>query len=119
MESILTSIKKMLGLTAEQINFDTELIIHINSVLSILTRDLGVGPADGFIIQDELSTWTDFLGENARIHDVKTYVYFKVKLIFDPPLSSTVVKLIEDTIDELEWRLNISVENAAMGAKEE
>jgi hypothetical protein len=109
MESILTSIKKLLGITAEYTHFDTDLIVHINSVLMVLNQ-LGVGPEEGFFIEDESSSWVDFLGDNTNIELVKTYVYLKVKLLFDPPLSSAAIDSTNRLISEFEWRLNVAVD---------
>lgn len=111
MESILTSIKKMLGIDEEYTHFDADIIMHINSVLMILTQ-LGVGPAEGFIIEDDTSTWVDFIPEVsvAQLHAVKSYIYMKVKLIFDPPLSSSVIESMNRQIAEFEWRLNVAVD---------
>lgn len=108
-DSILDSIKKMLGIEAEYTHFDTDIIININSVLMILTQ-LGVGPDAGFIIEDSSKTWADFLGEGISVPAVKTYVYLKVKLVFDPPASSYVVDAMERQILELEWRVNVKVD---------
>ena len=108
-ESILTSIKKMLGITEEYTHFDQDIIIHINTVLMIL-HQLGVGPESGFVITDSYETWGDFLADNKDIEAVKTYVYLKVRLLFDPPLSSAVTESINRSINELEWRLNIAVD---------
>ena len=111
MESILTSIKKMLGIEDSYEHFDSDLIMHINSVLMILTQ-LGVGPESGFVIKDKFQTWDEFIpADDYRFESVKTYVYMKVRLIFDPPLSSAVLESMKQTIGELEWRLNVSSEN--------
>lgn len=110
MESILTSIKKLLGIAEEDTNFDQDLIMHINSVFMILTQ-LGVGPSKGFSIKDENDVWSDFIPEQSSLEAVKTYVYMKVRLMFDPPLSSAVVDAINRNISELEWRLNVGAEN--------
>lgn len=104
MESILTSIKKLLGIPEEDIHFDTDIIIHINSAFSRLHR-LGVGTVDCFNIQDALPVWSEFTEEDNRINDVKTYVYLKVKLVFDPPLSSSVLEAMKATVNQLEWEL--------------
>lgn len=109
MESILQSTKKMLGLTEEYKVFDPDVIMHINSVLMILTQ-IGVGPSEGFTISDEYATWEDFLGEDKRIEAVKSYVYYKVKLMFDPPQSSNVSNAMDKVISELEWRLSVAVD---------
>ena len=112
-ESILTSIKKMLGITEEYTHFDQDIIIHINTVLMLL-HQLGVGPEEGFSITDSYETWSDFLVDNKNIEAVKTYIYLKVKLLFDPPLSSAVTESINKSINELEWRLNVAVDKKEM-----
>lgn len=110
MESILTSTKKLLGITEEYTHFDADLIMHINSVFTILAQ-LGVGPKEGFRIEDELATWNDFLQtESVLLDSVKSYMYLKVKLVFDPPLSGTVMEAYNRMISELEWRLNVTVD---------
>lgn len=109
MESILTSIKKMLGIDEQYKQFDSELIMHINSVFLNLTQ-LGVGPSVGFSIIDDLDTWEDFIGDSDQLQAVKSYMYLKVKLLFDPPLSSSVIESINRIIAELEWRLNVAVD---------
>lgn len=112
MDSILTSVKKIIGISEEDESFDTDLIIHINSVLMILNQ-LGVGPEDGFSITDKSAVWTDLIGDNKLIEATKTFVGLKVRLIFDPPTSSAVLDSINKTISELEWRINVMVENKA------
>lgn len=109
MESILTSIKKLLGIDEEYTQFDSDIIMHINSVFLNLTQ-LGVGPSEGFLIEDDTSTWDDFIGDSNQLQAVKSYVYLKVKLLFDPPLSSSVTESMNRMISELEWRLNVAVE---------
>ena len=110
MESILTSIKKLLGITEEYNQFDPDIIMHINSVFMILTQ-LGVGPAEGFSIEDDTAVWTDFIQDIKKLESVKTYIYLKVKLAFDPPLSSAVIESMNRLINELEWRLNVAAES--------
>lgn len=110
MESILTSIKKLLGITEEYDQFDPDIIMHINSVFMILTQ-LGVGPAEGFSIEDDTAVWTDFIQDAKKLESVKTYIYLKVKLAFDPPLSSAVIESMNRLINELEWRLNVAAES--------
>ena len=114
MESILTSIKKLLGIDEEYTHFDADIIMHINSVLMILTQ-LGVGPETGFVIEDDTSTWADFVPEVsvAQLHAIKSYIYMKVKLMFDPPLSSAVIEAMNRQIAEFEWRLNVAVDPKA------
>ena len=109
MDSILTSIKKLLGIDEEYTQFDNDIIMHINTVFLNLTQ-LGVGPEEGFLIEDDAATWDDFIGDSNQLQAVKTYVYLKVKLLFDPPLSSSVIESINRIISELEWRLNVAVE---------
>lgn len=109
MESILTSVKKMLGIPEDYEHFDADIIMHINSVFMILTQ-LGVGPAEGFTIMDEDSIWSDFIQDKKTIESVKSYMYLKVRLLFDPPLSSAVLDSMNRLISELEWRLNVAVD---------
>lgn len=108
-ESILTSIKKLLGIEEDYEVFDEDVIIHINSAFSILTQ-LGLGPSNGFAIKDKTSAWSDFIPKESMFGLVKTYVFLKVKLIFDPPLTSTVVESMTQQISEYEWRLNVMAE---------
>ena len=103
-ESILTSIKKNLGIHADDTNFDPDLIMHINSVFGILFQ-MGVGPKEPYSIQDATATWDESLNDNIKINYVKSYVEKKVKLLFDPPLSGAVVESLNNMIKELEWRL--------------
>ena len=109
MESILTSIKKLLGIEEEYTQFDNDIIMHINTVFLNLTQ-LGVGPSEGFLIEDDTATWYDFIGDSNQLQAVKSYMYLKVKLLFDPPLSSSVIESMNRMIAELEWRLNVSVD---------
>lgn len=110
MESILTSIKKLLGIAEDYTHFDADIIMHINSVLMILSQ-LGVGPAEGFRIEDETSEWTDFVPDIEKLEAVKTYVHLKVKLLFDPPLNASVIESTKQLISELEFRLNVAAES--------
>ena len=106
-DSILNDIKKLLGLSAEYDAFDQDIIIHINSVFMIL-RQLGVGPEDGYKIADASNTWEEFTDDNLAIESVKTYIYLKVRLMFDPPQNSSLMQAIQSQISELEWRLNVA-----------
>lgn len=117
MESILTSIKKLLGIMEDCIDFDIDIIIHINSVFMILTQ-IGVGPEEGFAIKDKFSIWTDFVPEG-YVESVKTYVYLRVKLLFDPPASSSVMESIKRQADEIEWRLNVAADKIKSDGEEE
>lgn len=109
-DSILLSTRHSLGSERETTVFDGELIPLINTYLMML-HQVGVG-VDGFAVHDETETWQDFLGEDAsRFEGVKTYVFIRTKLIFDPPISTHVTKVLEDTYKELEWRLKVKSEN--------
>lgn len=111
MESILTSVKKLLGLDKDNTDFDMDIIIHINSAFAILTQ-LGVGPSEGFSIENEFPIWDDFISsEDKRFRMVKTYVYMKVRLVFDPPTNSSHLQALKDAVDEYEWRLNVAAES--------
>ena len=111
MDSILTSIKKLLGIAKDYTHFDDDIIIHINTVFLNLTQ-IGVGPANGFAIEDAGAEWSEFLPTTHSLFEaVKTYVYLKVRLLFDPPLSSTVMDAINKNISEIEWRLNVAAES--------
>ena len=118
MESILTSIKKLLGIDEDYKQFDTDIIIHINSVLMALTQ-IGVGPSDGFSIMDEYATWEDFIGDKPYLNSVKSYMYLRVKLLFDPPLSSAAMDSITKLANEFEWRLQVAAENNKSTEEEE
>ena len=111
MDSILTSIKKLLGVSEDYTQFDDDIIMHINTVFLNLTQ-LGVGPEEGFYIEDDSAEWSDFADIESKmpLQAVKSYVYLKVKLLFDPPLSSSVIESMNRMIAELEWRLNVAVE---------
>lgn len=108
--SILTSIKKLLGITAECTDFDSDIIMHINSVFMVLNQ-LGVGPSEGFRIEDESNEWSDFIDDTECLDAVKSYMHLKVKLLFDPPLNSSVMEATKQMINELEWRLNVQAES--------
>lgn len=110
MDSILTSIKKLLGIEQEYTQFDIDIIMHINSVFSILTQ-IGIGPKEGFAIEDKTSIWSDFDSNNTYTSFVKSYVFMKVRMMFDPPTSSALIKSMEDMISEMEWRMLIASSN--------
>lgn len=109
-ESILTSIKKLLGIPEDYEHYDSDIIMHINSVFMILNQ-LGVGPSNGFSITDKTAVWSNFISDNDNLEAVKSYVYMKVRLLFDPPLSSAVMECMNRMIGELEWRLNSEAES--------
>lgn len=109
-ESILTSIKKLLGIDESYEHFDPDLIMHINSVFSILTQ-MGVGPPNGFAITGNGEMWNDFITKEPNNFSlVKSYMHLKIKLLFDPPLSSAVIESINRQISEFEWRLFVAAD---------
>lgn len=108
--SILTSIKKDLGLTETQTEFDSTILEHINTALMILGQN-GVGPVEGFMVASEMETWGEFIGDSAiNLIAVKTYVYLSVKLDFDPPENGSLLAAMQARHKELEWRLNVQAE---------
>lgn len=115
MRSVLNSIKKMLGLEADYKVFDSQIIVHINSAFMTLNQ-LGVGPPNGFRLQNEEQTWDEFItdDQNIDLNAVEEYVYVKVRIIFDPPASSFVLETLKQMAKELEWRLNVQVECASV-----
>lgn len=110
-ESILNSIKDLLGPDSDYDVFNNEILIQINTALSILTQ-VGVGPEEGFIVTGDNQTWQDFLGDRIDASMVKTYVYMKVKMAFDPPQNSYLLTSMKETCDEFENRLKIMMENS-------
>jgi hypothetical protein len=105
-ESILKSTKKILGLAEDYTPFDLDIITHINASFSILNQ-LGVGPVEGFSIYDDEAVWEDFVVPSNQLHLVKTYVFLKVRYLFDPPGTSFLLEAYSNQIKEYEWRLNI------------
>lgn len=109
-DSILLSVKTMLGLSDDYNAFDDELILHINSVLTVLYQ-LGVGGKGKlFYIKDETTKWSELFGEDEIIPLVKSYLYLKVRLLFDPPTTGVLHEAMERQIQEFEWRLNVQAE---------
>lgn len=109
-DSILDSIKKILGMPPDYDAFDTDLVIHINSVFGILAQ-LGVGPAGGFSISDNTTLWKAYLGDSKDLEMVKSYIALKVRLVFDPPTIGAVMDAMKEQIREYEWRLNVQVDH--------
>jgi hypothetical protein len=109
MDSILTSIKKLLGITEEYTHFDTDIIIYINSTFATLNQ-LGVGPSEGFFISDSSSEWSDFILSDVIKTLAISYTHLKVKMLFDPPASSAIMEAIKNSTNELEWRILVEVE---------
>lgn len=111
MESILTSIKKLLNIEEDDTNFDEEIIMNINAVFMVLTQ-LGVGPSEGFEIEDDTSIWTDFIPDMRKFNAIKTYIYMKVKLAFDSAsMPGPLIESFNRQIAEFEWRLNHAAES--------
>ena len=104
--SILTSTKKLLGIPEDYTVFDLDVITHVNSAFSTLTQ-LGVGPPEGFMIEDDSAVWTDFIVDDFQYNAVKTYISLRVKQVFDPPATSYLISAFNEQIKELEWRLNV------------
>lgn len=105
-DSILDTTKKVLGIAADYTAFDPDILFHINTVFSTLCQ-LGIGPEDGFSIEDKDAVWADFIGEDKRLNSVKTYTYLRVRMLFDPPTTSFLQDAMKQQIQELEWRLNV------------
>jgi hypothetical protein len=110
--SILNSTKKILGIANDYTAFDLDIITHINTAFSTLTQ-LGVGPADGFMIEDDSAVWAEFIDTDNQLNSVKSYVFLRVRLLFDPPGTSYLINAYQDQIKELEWRLNTHREETA------
>ncbi len=113
-DSILLTIKKMIGGDIESHDFDTDLIIAINSAISTLYQ-VGVESIDPrtgseFAITGEEETWNDYLGDYLYLNMVKGYIYQKVRLVFDPPQNSFLVDAIQDQLKEIEWRITVAIE---------
>lgn len=108
-ESILTSTKKLLGITEEDKSFDVDIVMHINSVFDDLVQ-LGVGPDVGFVIAGEGETWDAFLGDDLNLSSVQSYMYFRLRLMFDPPQAGPAIAAMEKQIEKLEWRLSVHME---------
>lgn len=113
-DSILETTKKLLGLPAEYTEFDADIIAHINSVFFTL-QQLGIGPGGGFFILDSSSKWDEFIGAES-INAVKSYMYLKVRLLFDPPTTSFAIAAMEKQASEFEWRLNVHMEGRRINA---
>lgn len=105
MDSILNSIKQVVGVEAEDTAFDVDILMHINSTFSTLNQ-LGIGPDEGFMLEDSSAVWSDYLGDDPQLNSVKTYVYLRVRMLFDPPQNSFTIEAMNKQIAELEWRLN-------------
>lgn len=108
MDSILDTIKKMLNIEEDDTEFDIDIIAHINSVFFDLNQ-LGVGPDECFYIEDTGASWDDFV-QTKNVEAVKSYMYLRVKLLFDPPANSSTIESYNKQIEKMEWRLNVAVD---------
>lgn len=105
-DSILTTVKKLVGIDESYDAFDLDIITHINSALSTLNQ-LGIGPEEGFMIDDDTATWDQLLGDDNRLNSVKSLIGLKVRVVFDPPATSFTLDAFNKQIEELQWRLNV------------
>jgi len=108
-QRILVSVKKVLGLPEADTSFDIDITMHINSALARLNQ-LGIGPAEGFMIEDATVTWDAFVGGDPRLSQIRTFTYAYVRLLFDPPATSYALTSMEKQIEKLEWLLNVQRE---------
>lgn len=108
-QSIINSIKKVSGLTEDDDSFDLDVLMHVNSIFSDLTQ-LGLGPDDGFEVEDAATTWDAFTDDSKQQNSVKTYIYLRLRLIFDPPTTSYAIESMDKQIQKAEWRLNVERE---------
>ena len=111
-QSILISTKKILGIAEDYTVFDLDIITHINTAFSTLTQ-LGVGPSPGFMIEDDTAVWADFMGSDLELNSIKSYVFLRVRMLFDPPQTSYLINAMQEQIREIEWRLNTHREASA------
>lgn len=109
---ILASVKKTLGIDDSYEIFDADILMHINSVFSTLNQ-MGIGPADGYMIEDDTAEWDAFLDGDPRRNAVKSYIYLRVRLLFDPPSTSYLIDAMKTQITEMEWRINVYREETA------
>lgn len=109
-KSILNNVKKALGFAADYTAFDVDIILHINSSFAIVTQ-MGLGPVDGFAIEDATPTWDDLGLTLEQVGLVKSYIFLKVKFLFDPPTLSHLITAMQQVVDEYETRLHYSREN--------
>ena len=109
-DSILDTIKKLIGIDSEDDSFDVDILTAINSTIPALSQ-MGIGPKKGYIVLSRDNTWTDYIpNQTINLEGVKTYIYLKTKMIFDPPANSTTIEAFNKVMSELEWRMMLSVE---------
>lgn len=114
-ESILLTIKKMIGPSIDYPAFETDLIVHINTALMVLNQ-IGIGPVEGFQITGEDETWHDLIGDAKNLDAVKTYIYLRVRMAFDPPTTGATTDAFKEMIKEYEWRLNVQVDPSLLSS---
>lgn len=112
MDSILSNVKKILSIDASYKAFDTDIVFHINSVFATLTQ-LGIGPEEGFMIEDDSTTWDAYLANDLKLNFVKQYIYLKVRVIFDPPQTAALLEAMNKQIEQLEWRISVQRESVS------
>jgi hypothetical protein len=105
-ESILISTKKVLGVSEEYAEFDLDILTHINAAFGVLNQ-LGLGPDEGFYVEDENSLWEDYITKSSALSMIRTYVFLKVRFLFDPPTTSFLISAFEEQIKQHEWRINV------------
>lgn len=110
-DSILQSIKKLLGLDPDDTSFDVDILMHINTVFNTLAQ-LGIGPAAGYMIDGASNVWSEILGSDSNLNSIKTLIYLRVRMLFDPPTSAHAISAFNETAQMLEWRLNVYRETA-------
>lgn len=110
MSSILDTIKDRLGVAEDDDSFDTDIIDEINSQFADL-HDIGVGPSEGFAIEDKSAIWSDFVSDITVLNSVKDFVYIGVKLVFDPPTQSALLTSLQNRYNKLEWKLNVKCDS--------
>jgi hypothetical protein len=108
-QSILDCVKKALGIDPDYAAFDLDIVMHTNTAFSVLTQ-LGVGPVEGFAIEDDTELWSSYSADLVLLAGVKSYIYLKVRLLFDPPATSFTIAAMENLVKEMEWRLNVAAE---------
>ena len=114
-DSILSTTKKALGIDADYTVFDPDILMHINSVFATLCQ-IGIGPVNGFAAADATATWASFLGTATNLGFVKSYMYLKVRLLFDPPVTSFAIASFEKQASEFEWRLSVAIDKPTINS---
>lgn len=108
-DSILDTTKQLLGIEKDVTDFDTEILIHINSVFDTF-HQLGLGPGTGFKIEDSSKLWSEYIQDTEHIESIRSLMYLRIRLLFDPPATSFGITAFEKEIEKMEWRLNVQVD---------